>query len=439
MISVLCISDIVLDPVVKEIRSISGDDLSVSNIYAEDMISQLLSLNEEDIEGHDIVFLHSDQLFHKKDLEWQNMYFDAVKSVAERIKKKVLVSNAFSNPYKGQPLKSSFGKIPDSFVTYHETLGSLASLANIFFFDFIDVCMRVGFDQCYNYNLGHLYQMPYTKPAIKELAPVFCEQVKFLTGEEKKAIIIDCDNTLWKGIVGEDGIDGIKCDKNADGILHYELQLFLKQKKEEGFLLCLCSKNNEDDVKEVFEMRNLPLKWQDFIVKKVNWEDKITNITNTAKELNIGVDSFIFLDDNPFELNSIKELLSGVTCIHITPEYKDLLKTIDRFVFRRKQILKADIEKTKQYEIEQLRKEEETTHGSLDEFIEKLNINLDIKLNDTADFLRLSQMTAKTNQFNFNKKDYSVDELHDSEKLLAVNSSMIMPLQQLRRRDVYAK
>jgi FkbH-like protein len=253
--------------------------------------------------------------------------------------------------------------------------------------------------------------MPYTKPAIKSFASELIAQLSFLFTEEKKVIILDCDNTLWKGVIGEDGIDSIACDKNGDGILYYNFQLFIKAKKEEGFLLCLCSKNNEEDVKEAFTKLNFPLKWTDFIVKKINWQDKVENIKQIGKELNLGVSSFIFIDDNLFELNSIAQLLSDVSCIHFTGSYPDFITMSNSFLFRRKLILSEDLEKTNQYIQEQLRSEHEAAFNSIDDFISSLDIKLDIRLNDFADLPRLAQMTGKTNQFNFNKHEYNADEL----------------------------
>jgi FkbH-like protein len=206
-------------------------------------------------------------------------------------------------------------------------------------------------------------------------------------------------------------LNGIVCDKNSEGILYYSFQLFLKARKEEGFLLCLCSKNNEADVKEAFERNGFPLKWDDFIVKKINWEDKVGNISDIAKELNISTDSFIFIDDNLFELNSVKEFIPGIECLHLSGNYKEFLILINSLLFRRKQILAADKEKTKHYETEQIREKEKSNFSSLEGFIKSLEIRLDIRLNDLDDLQRLSQMTEKTNQFNFNKHAYTADEL----------------------------
>jgi len=411
MTSILFLSDVVLDPVIKEIKVLSGGQYHIDNYYEEDLIARLLAIEDTELSAYDLIFLHSDQLYHQKEQSWQRMYAQSILGLVRKFSKNIILSNAFSQSYNATPLKLSAGNAFDTMALYDEQIKALIANANVYIFDFIGIAMNVGLSNLYNYNLGHLYQMPYNKQGIKLLAREFTDEVKFLAGEEKKVIVLDCDNTLWKGVVGEDGIDGIACDKNAEGILHYNLQLFLKAKKEEGFLLCLCSKNNEADVKEAFDKKNFPLQWKDFIVRKINWEDKVTNLMAIGKALNVGVDSFIFIDDNLFELNSISELLKGVSCIHLSNSYAELVAITNRFDFRKKRILKEDLEKTSQYELEQLRKEEESAFTSIDDFIKSLDINLDIRLNDQADFPRLSQMTGKTNQFNFNKRPYNENEL----------------------------
>ncbi len=116
--------------------------------------------------------------------------------------------------------------------------------------------------------------MPYKKKFIESLQRSLRELIHVVTREEKKVIALDCDNTLWKGIVGEDGVDGIVCDKTADGVVHHHFQTFLKQKQREGFVLCLASKNNPDDVRAAFEGKRMPLGWNDFVVREISWEHR---------------------------------------------------------------------------------------------------------------------------------------------------------------------
>jgi FkbH-like protein len=216
---------------------------------------------------------------------------------------------------------------------------------------------------------------------------------------------------LWGGIIGEDGVEGVRCDYNSDGIVYYQFQKFLKVKKDEGFLLCLCSKNNTDDVKELFDSKKMPLKWDDFIVKKINWNDKHLNISEIATELNLGIDSIIFVDDNDFELNSVSEILRGIKTLKFESDYDRFLGLINDYAFKRKFLTKEDLTKTRQYQEEFARAQEMSASSSIEEYIKNMEIKLDIRKNDFDDFVRLAQMTEKTNQFNFNKRIYSVNDL----------------------------
>ncbi len=404
------ISDVVLAPVVKELKK-ALPAATVHDSFEEDLVTYLLAFDPATLSGDEWIFIHTDQQFHLKPANWQQQYFRTVQQFVTRVPNRVLVSNAWSLSFASPALAGAAGKSVSTWLNYQPEIEAMLTPANVFIFDIDQLMRSKGLETVYQYNLGHLYQMPYTKSFSSAFATRLAEQITWLGSEEKKAILVDCDNTLWKGILGENGLDGIQCDNNAEGILYYHFQLFLKAKKEEGFLLCVCSKNNEADVKEAFDTRNMPLAWNDFVVKKVDWNDKWQNIQLIAKELNIGVDSLIFIDDNPFEINSVKELLPGITALTFTPDYPAFLQMTENFLFRRKRILAADLEKSKQYEIEQARKQVEQEFTSIEDFIKSLEIRMDIRRNDIADIERLAQMTGKTNQFNFNKKEYSPDEL----------------------------
>lgn len=405
------VSDVIMTPITREYKKLLPG-MEVIESFEEDLITYLLDFNKNSVGENEIIFVHSDQHFHKKSIAWQGSLLGALSSLAASVHGRVIVSNSINLSFSAKPLSGSAGIAADQYSEYAALFGHCFGHSNVFVFDFNQLLQQFGSTSAYQYTLGHLYQMPYTKPFLQQFASLLAEQVQWLNTEEKKAILVDGDNTLWKGILGEDGIDGIKCDNNADGILHYHFQLFLKAKKEEGFLLCLCSKNNETDVKEVFESKNWPLNWEDFIVKKVNWEDKWQNIQQIAAELNIGTDSMIFIDDNPFEINSVKDLIPGITTIPFSHDYASFLKMTERFMFRRKRILHSDLEKSEQYQVEFQRKKEQEQFQNIDQFIQSLNIRLDIRLNDLGDLERLSQMTGKTNQFNFNKREFSTDELN---------------------------
>jgi FkbH-like protein len=409
---VYVITDITFDHIAKEIDSISQGTISCYFSYYEDIISKLLTLSADDVADADVLFIHSDQIFHRRSVEWQKSFCNTLLHLSSQITDKIiLLSNSISQAFTGNPIKFSSGRSFDTAFLFSEEIHQLLGQPNFFVFDFQAVLANLGEVNFYNYTIGHLYQMPYSKRAIEGIAQALTEQLNWLFTEEKKVIVVDCDNTLWKGVVGEDGVQGIRCDKDAEGIIHYHLQEFLKVKKEEGFLLCVCSKNNEEDVEEAFAKKNFPLKPEDFIIRKINWNDKVQNMQEIASVLNVGIDSFIFIDDNKFELDLVKSLLPGVTCFEFTEDYSNFLTLTNKFEFKKRKVLKEDKEKTEQYITLQQRKSAEQHFENIDDFIASLEIKMDISMNDLNDLERLSQMTGKTNQFNFNKQEYNPDQL----------------------------
>lgn len=409
---VYAISDITFDHIAKEADSITDGAISLVVSYEEDIITKLLAMDVSELKDVDLIYVHSDQLFHRRPVEWQKMFCNALVQFSAQVKdKKILVSNSLSNSFKTPPLKSSFGNSFDTAFLYSQEAHQLLLQPNVFVFDLNAICTQIGEQNFYNYATGHLYQMPYTLKGVRAIGQSLVAYCKWLFTEEKKVIVVDCDNTLWKGVIGEDGLNGIYSDKDAEGIVYYHFQEFLKIKKEEGFLLCICSKNNEKDVKEAFDHKSFVLKWDDFIVRKINWADKAANIKEMATELNLGVDSFIFIDDSKFELDLVGTLLKNITCIEFTNDYTNFLDIASRFEFKKSRVLKEDLEKTEQYVTQQQRDAEQQQYGNIDDFIKGLQIKMDVRLNDAEDLERLSQMTGKTNQFNFNKEPYTAEQL----------------------------
>jgi FkbH-like protein len=408
--TIVFISDIILNTLKNQL-STQFKNLDNAFNYYEDINLGLLTFNFSELKDG-IVVIHSDQIFHQKPIEWQKKLLGNINRVAEANSSLTFViSNSMSSGFSLTPVKKAKGILVDSFIFFKEEIDALHSQSNVYFFDFQSVITNIGFSNSYNYELGFLYQMPYTKKLIACFVQELISFLNFLSNEEKKVIILDCDNTLWGGVVGEDGIDGIKCDKNNTGIVYYNFQVFLKLLLGQGFLLCLNSKNNIEDVKEAFDKIDMPLKWDDFIVKEVNWDLKSNNIKSIANKLNLGESSFVFIDDNDYELEIVRKNTEVKSIYRFSPVYSDFLKIINSNSFRRKNVLDADVNKNKMYKVETLRNELAQQYTSLEEFINELDIKIDIEINNDVDLPRLSQMTEKTNQFNFNKKYYTIDEL----------------------------
>ena len=196
--------------------------------------------------------------------------------------------------------------------------------------------------------------------------------------KQKKAIIFDCDNTLWKGIVGEEKI-----------IHDSEMQRDIVFLANHGVIIGLCSKNNEQDVLSALQDQIFK---EDFIsVKRINWKDKVSNLREIAQELNIGLDAIVFVDDSLFERELIKKYLPEVLTIFPT----DLMKMVVRWFD-----LKGDFTKTQQYKENYLRVKAQEQFTDINDYLASLDMVLTIKVNDKSQIMRIAELTQKTNQFN---------------------------------------
>lgn len=253
----------------------------------------------------------------------------------------------------------------------------------------------------YNHLLMTSYQLPYDKVVIEDFESILLEEINLHNEAKKKVIILDCDNTLWGGILGEDLIDGISCDR-ADGRLFHEFQLFIKNCKEAGFVLALNTKNNENEVIHAFFEKSMPLKIDDFVTIRSNWNSKSSNIKSIVSELNVGYDSLVFIDDNPSELAEVKSVCPEVYTIQFQNDWDFLFKLRRNRLFVNWNWSNEDKKKSELYKAETLRKQLVAQYDSNDDYLSSLSIKLTL----LEDFPkpRLIQLSEKTNQFNFNKK-----------------------------------
>ncbi|WED42136.1 HAD-IIIC family phosphatase [Legionella cardiaca] len=250
--------------------------------------------------------------------------------------------------------------------------------------------------------------IPYNDELFMALATYAVRQLDSLRRNPKKVIILDCDNTLWKGVVGEDGIQGIQINQN-----HIQLQSKVKELKDQGFLLALCSKNILEDVKAVFEQRDdMILSWDDILSTKINWDNKASNLHQLAKELNLGLDSFIFIDDNLLECAEIEALCPGIEVIPFPYEENDVAVFLDNiWSFDRPKTTKEDVHRADFYKQNEHRENLQQSTKSLDEFIQQLNLQVDIKPATEMDVPRVSQLSMRTNQFNTTSIRYDESQI----------------------------
>lgn len=229
----------------------------------------------------------------------------------------------------------------------------------------------------------------------------------------KKCIVLDLDNTLWGGIVGEDGYEGLKLSLQAPGNSFMAFQQALLDHYDRGILLAINSRNNPEDAWNV--IRNHPnqlLKEHHFAASRINWNDKAANIRELAQELNIGLDSMVFLDDDETNRALVRALVPEVEVPELPKDPKEYTRFLNSLpYFESVVITDEDKMRGNLYVTERLRKEEEKQYESREDFLKSLSLKLFIYKDDASCITRLSQLTEKTNQFNTLKTPLSEDEI----------------------------
>ena len=272
-----------------------------------------------------------------------------------------------------------------------------------------------GLELSLDYRQFQISKSLYTK----EFYINYANQIKpaFLanSGITKKVLVLDCDNTLWGGILGEDGEDSIEMSNlTVRGESFCEVQHLIKGFQEKGILLALCSKNNPEDVDHILKMHpDMVLKYDDFVAKKVNWTDKAKNLIELSEELNLGLDSFIFVDDSEFEIGLIQKTLPMVKSILVPKEISKYPITIRALIkdFFSFSMTEEDLKKTSMYKEEQKRAGEAKTFENMDDYLSSLGLELSVVFDEDVSVIRASQLTKKTNQFNLRTQRYSETEI----------------------------
>lgn len=261
------------------------------------------------------------------------------------------------------------------------------------------------------YSAKALYKPDFFKRYALHIEPA----LRATLGRIKKVLIFDCDNTLWGGILGEDGADKLKMSaREHAGVPFNAVQSLALQLRNEGVLLGLCSKNNPQDVDEVLKKHpDMQIRDEHVVIKKVNWQDKSTNLREIAKELNIGLDSLVFVDDSDFEVNLIREQLPEVKVYQVPKKgylYPDLLQQIAA-AFYTPFITDEDRKKSGMYKQQIARETAKNQFGNLEDYLRSMEIKLSLFEDDPELIGRMSQMTLKTNQFNLTTKRYTETEM----------------------------
>jgi FkbH-like protein len=253
-------------------------------------------------------------------------------------------------------------------------------------------------------QLGHI---PFTTEFFTALGTTLARKVYAIKSRPHKVIVLDCDNTLWQGVVGEEGAIGIDISPRWQAV-----QEFMRAQQQAGMLLCLCSKNNEADVMQVFEHRqDMPLKLAHLVAWRINWLPKSENIKSLAAELNLGLNSFIFVDDNPVECAEVNANCPDVLTLQlpVTGDMQQFLTHV--WAFDHLQVTAEDAQRTALYQQNAERQRFQQQALTMTDFLADLEMVIDIAEPAAAQLSRVAQLTQRTNQFNCTTRRRSEAEI----------------------------
>ena len=344
----------------------------------------------------------------------KNKLFTEIDIIFENLKNTAsVVFNSFSSAYYNYN-NIQFSKI-ETFVKELNIYLEQKKRSNVSIVNIDKLFTNIGFKQSIDYRFYHSSKAPYTLAFLKNYVAAI--ETVFLrnSGKLKKAIIFDCDNTLWKGVIGEDGMEGIDMSPTSkSGKFYHLVQRIAVFLSKRGVIVGLCSKNNEQDVLDVLRNhKDMILKEDHIVIKKVNWIDKANNLRTIASELNIGIDSLVFVDDSNFEINLIKEQVAEILTIQVPTSISDYPELILKNVYTYFNLVlnSDDAKKTEMYKEQFDRENSKTAFSSIEDYLVSLEIELTVVKNDKEHISRIAQLTQKTNQFNLTTCRYTESQV----------------------------
>ena len=286
---------------------------------------------------------------------------------------------------------------------------------NVFIADINYIQQIYGKNKIKDPKMYYIAKMSLSTNILPEVAKQVIDIVKAIKGKIKKCIILDLDNTLWGGVIGDDGLENIQIGELGLGHAFTEFQMWLKELRKRGIILAVCSKNDEDIAKEPFEKHpEMILRLDDISIFIANWEDKVSNIQFIQTTLNIGMDSIVFLDDNPFERNLVKSAIPDITVPDLPEDpsqYLEYIKALN--LFETASYSEADKMRTKQYQEEMGRVNLQKQFSSYSDYLGSLEMVAEARPFDKFHFSRIAQLTQRSNQFNLRTIRYTEQEIEE--------------------------
>jgi len=285
----------------------------------------------------------------------------------------------------------------------------MAECSNVRCFPYHKIIGRLGEERAFSMKMWYLGKILHTNEAQKAMAEEIVHLSEVAARTPKKVLLLDLDNTLWGGLAGENDHTPIKLSEDHEGLAYKNLQRVIAQMLGQGVILGIVSKNNEEDAMEIIKNHpHMVLRPEAFAAKRINWQPKPENIREIAKELNLGLDSFVFWDDNPAERQLVKAVLPQVMVPDSPEKPEELAKAragVYRRYFEKETVTAEDLEKTKQYAQNAMRKDLEARAVDFESYLKQLDMEL-ICEDPLKNLERLVQLINKTNQFNLTTRRY---------------------------------
>lgn len=301
----------------------------------------------------------------------------------------------------------------------YELMNLSQQYQNLFICDIASLQNKYGRDMMFDSTIYVSTEMLLSIDSLPYVASRTMDIISSIEGKFKKCLILDLDNTVWGGVVGDDGWENIQVGHGLGiGKAFSEFQQWVKKLKNRGIIIAVCSKNDEEKAKEPFEKNpEMVLKLDDISVFIANWDNKADNIRTIQSILNIGFDSMVFLDDNPFERNMVRENVPGVTVPELPEDPGDYLEFLyTQNLFETASFSNADKDRTKQYQIEAKRATAAKAFTNEADFLKSLNMVSEVKGFNKFNTPRVAQLSQRSNQFNLRTVRYTEDQITAIEK-----------------------
>jgi FkbH-like protein len=407
--------------------------LNPSEVFGEDGLSAIILLwRLEDLFLKPLEQALSDEQQISSLMDGLDALLQAIGTLRKKYSGSLIVSTP---PYPSllsfdprEPAASSRGMDLHGLLSRHWSEG-LARIERIHTFELHGLLQQVGYDASRDPLKWYLYKQPYSNAFLPQLASQLSRSLIALSKSAKKCLVVDCDNTLWGGVLGEDGISGIEIGNDFPGSAFRDFQKYILHLRTQGTIIAVASRNNLEDVLEVFDKHDsMVLKKEHITEFQVHWDSKVKSIQAIAKALNIGTDALVFIDDNPKEIDEIRKRLPEVSC-YLVPGEAALLPELllGEGLFDTTAPTHEDLHRAERFKAEQERKEQLQTMSEA-EFIDSLELNVDFFQAEPQHLARIAQLINKTNQFNLTTIRRSHDEvvqLHNTEgtRIFAIDVS----------------